>query len=125
MNLQRIARLAGRALALGFALLILANPAWPAGSAVVFHLALPLVLLPPAPVYLPLVSEAPPPAVVDLAVSRIEIIQGITMSDAYTVQVANRPALVRVFVSLSGVSTQPGVSGRLTRYVGGNAQDSL
>jgi hypothetical protein len=30
-----------------------------------------------------------------------------------------------VFVSLSGAGTQPGVRGRLTRFVGGSAQDSL
>ena len=90
-----------------------------------YELWLPLVLQPPGPIFLPIVSKGPPPAVVDLSVSRIEIIQGITMGDAYTVQVANRPALVRVFVGLTGAGTQGGVTGRLTRYVGGAPQDSL
>jgi hypothetical protein len=39
--------------------------------------------------------------------------------------VAGRPALVRVFVALTGATTQPGVTGRLTRYVSGAAQDAL
>ncbi len=47
------------------------------------------------------------------------------MSDAYTVQVAGRPALVRVFVGLTGATAQAGVTGRLTRYLGGAPQDSL
>jgi len=112
----------------GTRLLILANAAGPAaqaGASGAYRLLLPLLLVPPGPLYFPLLFKPLPPPVVDLAVSRIEIIQGVTLSDAYTVQVAGRPALVRVFVSLTGAGTQPGVSARLTRYLGGNAQDSL
>ena len=128
MRQKRIAGLLGRALGLGLAFVILAMAAWPAaqaGSPAAFQVALPIIMVPPGPYFLPIISKAPLAPVVDLSINRIEIIQGITMSDAYTVQVANRPALVRVFVNLSGAGTQPGVSGRLTRYVGGNAQDSL
>ena len=128
MRRIRGAQWVGRALGLGFALLILVSAAWPAAPAglpLVYRVSLPLMLVPPGPVYLPLISRPVPPAVVDLAISRIEIIQGITMGDAYTVQIAGRPALLRAFVSLSGAGTQPGVTGRLTRFVGGHAQDSL
>ncbi len=128
MSRRRIAGVIGRALGLGFALLILAlaaRPAAQAGSPVTFQLDLPMLLAPPGPLFLPMIFKAPPPPVVDLSVNRIEIIQGITLSNAYTVQVAGRPALVRVFVNLAGAGAQPGVSGRLTRFVGGNPQDSL
>ncbi|MEP7359174.1 MAG: M66 family metalloprotease, partial [Anaerolineales bacterium] len=83
---------------------------------------------PPAPLYLPLVARPeppPPPITVDLSVSRVEIIQGITLSDPYTVQIAHRPAMMRVFLNLSGADSQSGVYARLTRYVGGAPQDSL
>src|SRR5262249_42177067 len=73
--------------------------------------------------FLPFLAK-PRPAV-DLSVSRIEIIQGINMAAAYRVQVAKRPALVRVFVGVSGAAQISGVTGRLTRYVGSVAQDSL
>jgi len=66
-----------------------------------------------------------PLAALDLAVARVELIQGITMGDAYTVHVAGRPALLRAFLSLTGVPQFPGVMGRLTRYVGGAPQDTL
>ena len=80
----------------------------------------------PAPIYLPMVSrDWPLLPKVDLSVNRVEIIQGITMSAPYRVQVANRPAFVRVFVSLTGAGSQTGVTGRLTRYVGGVPQDAL
>jgi hypothetical protein len=77
--------------------------------------------------FLPFVSkfDPPPPITVDLSVARVEIIQGITLSDPYTVQVAHRPAMVRVFVNLSGAASQTGVYGKLTRYLGGVPQDSL
>jgi hypothetical protein len=128
MRPLRTAGLLGRALGLIFSLLFVAGGSWlsvQAGSPLTYEIALPLISLPPKPIYLPLIGKAPLPPVVDLSVSRIEIIQGITMSDAYTVQVAGRPALVRVFVGLTGAGSQGGVVGRLTRYVGGNAQDSL
>jgi hypothetical protein len=124
----RPAGLVGRALGLIIGLIFLAGGSGPvaqAGSLVSYQLLLPLILHPPQPTFLPLLARGQPPPVVDLSVSRIEIIQGITMADAYTVQVANRPALVRVFVGLTGAGTQGGVTGRLTRYVGGAAQDSL
>jgi hypothetical protein len=61
----------------------------------------------------------------DLAVSRTEIIQGITMSDNYSVHIAGKPALLRAFVTLQGKASQDGVTARLTRYVGDVAMDSL
>jgi Peptidase M66 len=124
----RLAGLLGRAVGLIIGLTFLAGGSWPvvqAGSPLSYQLLLPLLLRPPQPIFLPLLTRGLPPPVVDLSVSRIEIIQGITMAEAYTVQVANRPALVRVFVGLTGAGSQAGVTGRLTRYVGGNAQDSL
>ena len=74
--------------------------------------------------YFPRIEKAPPPDY-DLAVSRIELIQGATMSPAYRVHVANRPALLRVFASLQGVAPLPGVVARLTRYVNGAPFDVL
>jgi hypothetical protein len=61
----------------------------------------------------------------DLAVSRVEVIQGTTMSPPFRVHIANRPTLVRAFVSLGNAAVAQGVRGRLTRYVNGTAQDSL
>ncbi len=58
----------------------------------------------------------------DLAVSRVEVIQGITMNDRYQVHVANRPAMLRVFVSLSQAASQANVTARLTRYLDGLPQ---
>ncbi len=120
--------LLSRALVLALGLALVASP-WPAaqaGSLLTLHIALlPVVITPPRPTFLPMIGKGPPPPVVDLSVSRIEIIQGITMGNAYTVQVAGRPALVRVFVGLTGAGSQGGVRGRLTRFVGANAQDSL
>lgn len=81
-------------------------------------LAAPDALVPMA--YLPMVTNKPP----DLYVSRVEVVQGITMSDAYTVHIANRPTVVRVFVGLSGPDSVNNVTARLTRYVGGVAQAS-
>jgi hypothetical protein len=77
------------------------------------------------PLFFPFVVRDWPPAAVDLAVGRIEVIQGITMGDSYTVHVAGRPALLRAFVGLNGVASQPSVTGRLTRYAGGAPQDSI
>ncbi len=78
-------------------------------------------------VYMPSILRVIPPPL-DLGVSRVEVIQGTTMSDAYTVHVANRPAFVRAFVTLTttdGSTSRSGVRARLTRYVGGVAQDAL
>lgn len=61
----------------------------------------------------------------DLSIGRVELIQGITMSDSYTVHIANRPALLRVWVSTGTYALQPGVTVRLTRYTGGVVRDSL
>ena len=73
-------------------------------------------------VFLPLLSRTP---VLDLRVNRVEIIQGSTMSEEYTIQIANRPALVRVFIELTGATARLDVTARLTRYVAGAAKDSL
>jgi hypothetical protein len=80
--------------------------------------AAPDALVPVA--YLPMVMNKPP----DLYVSRVEVVQGITMSDAYTVHIANRPTIVRVFAGLAGPDSVSNVTARLTRYVGGVAQAS-
>jgi hypothetical protein len=72
--------------------------------------------------YLPTVQRS---AHVDLRVTRVEVIQGITMDDARTAHVANRPATLRAFLGLTGEASLGSVRGRLTRYVGGTAQDSL
>jgi hypothetical protein len=128
MRRPQPARLLGRALGLIFCLLFMAGGSWlsvQAGSTQNFQITLPLISLGLRPIYLPLIRKPLPPPVMDLSVSHIEIIQGITMGDAYTVQVADRPALVRVFVRLTGAADQPGVTGRLTRYDGSTAQDSL
>lgn len=91
-----------------------AAPGGPAGTA------------PPHVVRLPVLAHDWPPPVVDISVSRIEMIQGITMGDSYTVHVANRPAVLRVFLSLTGQSELANVFGRLTRHtVGGVPQDAL
>ena len=73
--------------------------------------------------YLPLIYNRHP--VGDVSVNRVEVVQGITMSDSYTVHVAHRPALLRVFVNLSGPDHLEGVSARLTRYVGGAPLDTM
>ena len=128
IRLRRRAGPFSRALGVIIGLTFLVGGSWPvaqAGSLASYHLLLPLLLHPPQPTFLPLLAHNQPPPVVDLSISRIEIIQGITMADAYTVQVANRPVLVRVFVGLTGAGSQGGVTGRLTRYLGGSAQDSL
>src|SRR4029079_17062345 len=102
-----------------------------ANPVAVYQTRLPVVLKnwpkPPGPLYLPFVTrpQPPPPVTADLSVSRVEIIQGITLSDAYTVHVANRPAMVRVFLNLSGAASQTGVFGKLTRYLGGAPQDMV
>jgi hypothetical protein len=96
-----------------------------AGSALSYRAHLPEGIDPQEPIYLPIVLQQWPPAPVDLSIGRIEVIQGITMGDSYTVQIADRPALLRAFINLAGTAEQAGVAARLTRYVGGAAQDSL
>ena len=128
MRPYRWAGLVGLAIVITLGVLFLAaaaGPAVQAGSPVSYQLRLPLVLQPPRPIFLPAIFKSPPSPAVDLSVGRIEVIQGVAMSGNYTVQVAGRPALMRVFVGLAGASVQAGVVGRLTRYVGGAAQDSL
>ncbi len=73
--------------------------------------------------YLPLFSRG---AAHDLSVQRVEVVQGVTLGDSYTFHVAGRPALVRVFVILTGNGASvSGVSARLRRYVGGVQQAQL
>jgi hypothetical protein len=72
--------------------------------------------------FLPLVTLGPRS---DLAINRVEVIQGITMGDSYTVQVAGRPALLRVFISLTGSSSLNGISARVRRLVGGVEQNQM
>jgi hypothetical protein len=73
-------------------------------------------------VFLPVFTRSPSQ---DVSVSRVEVIQGVTLADNRTVHIAGRPALVRVFVALSGGSSLPGVGARLRRFVGAVEQDSL
>jgi hypothetical protein len=100
----------------------LASAAPPAGAAAVNPLAPVVPLTGTETVYLPVIFRDYP---VDLAVSRVEVIQGITMDDSRTVHIAGRLTMVRVFVNVTGVASVGGVSGRLTRYLGGMPQDSL
>lgn len=72
--------------------------------------------------YLPFVSRS---LTFDVAVTRVELVQGITMGDSYTFHVANRPALLRVFVSLTGGSSLGDISARLRRYVGSVEQNQM
>jgi hypothetical protein len=65
------------------------------------------------------------PGLVDLAVSRVEILQAITMSDPNAVYIAGKPALLRAYISLEGADWQVHLTGRLTRYVNGIAQATL
>jgi len=71
---------------------------------------------------------AGPAGQVNLAVSSVKILQGITMDDARAVYIAGRKTLVRVFVGFSssnGSTSVGNVTGRLTRFVSGIEQDSL
>ncbi len=61
-----------------------------------------------------------PSATVDLTVSRVELIQGATMSDSYEVHIAGRSATLRVFVGLTGASSQTNVNAQLTAYRNGS-----
>ena len=73
-------------------------------------------------VYLPLLSGG---VTDDLAVTNVQLIQGVTLADSYMVHVAARPALLRVFVSLTGAESLAGVTARLRHYVSGQAQAEL
>src|SRR5688572_7969448 len=72
--------------------------------------------------YLPLVKKSP---IYDLAISRVEVIQGVTLGDSSTTHIAGRPALLRVFVSLSGGTSLAGVTARVRRFAGGVQQGTL
>lgn len=60
--------------------------------------------------YLPLTIK---PATVDLTISDVKIVQGITLSEPYAVKVAGRPTTVRVFVETGTAQHVDGVNGRL------------
>jgi hypothetical protein len=64
-------------------------------------------------VYLPIIM-APP----DVRITRVEVVQGITMNDTYRVHIADRAATVRVFTALSSTLPSQAVSARLTCYQG-------
>lgn len=53
---------------------------------------------------------------IDLYISDVKVIQGTTMSEDYQVFIANRDALMRVFVGLEGGSKVKGVTGKLCGY---------
>jgi hypothetical protein len=61
---------------------------------------------------------------VDLGVNRVVILQSITMP-APQIYIANKPTLLRAFVSVEGAASQTGVTGRLTRYVNAVPLDTL
>jgi hypothetical protein len=62
--------------------------------------------------FLPLVYRGD----IDLFVSDAKVIQGTTMSQDYQVFIANRDAVMRVFVGLEGGSKVKGVTGKLCGY---------
>lgn len=62
---------------------------------------------------------------IDLGISQVKVIQGISMAPSREVRIAQRPTVVRVFCSLTGASSQAGVTANLTRYVGGLPQDTI
>jgi hypothetical protein len=79
----------------------------------------------PSILYLPLISKPQPN---DLSISRVEVIQGITMSSAYRVHIANRPGILRVFPALTsadGTASAPNISARLTCYQSGITQTQV
>ena len=65
--------------------------------------------------YLPFVARAP---YLDLAVTSTEVIQGSTLSSSYALYIADRPATVRAYVSVTGASTASNVTGRMHGYYG-------
>lgn len=82
----------------------------------------------PTPTITPTPTASPTnsgPVVGDLAISRVEIIQGTTLSSTYRVHVANRAATFRVFVVLGGGLTSAAVSGRLTCFQSGSPTTAL
>jgi hypothetical protein len=62
---------------------------------------------------------------IDLGVNRIEILQSLTVKDANEVLISGKPTVLRAYVSLHGAASLEGVSGKLTRYINGAAQDTL
>lgn len=66
-------------------------------------------------IYLPVITRPLP--TIDVSIARVELIQGITMSNAYRVNIANRAATLRVFpgfASTNGSTSVGNVSARLT-----------
>lgn len=78
-----------------------------------------------ATIYLPAIRRdfLPP---IDLGISRVEVIQGTTMSNAYEVHIANRAATLRVFASFASIdgSTSVGNISALLTCNPGNVQVS-
>lgn len=66
--------------------------------------------------YLPIVLKP----VEGLAVSQVKIIQGTSASHTYTILIAGRATMVRVFVDTTGGSSRSGVTGRLCVFDGAN-----
>lgn len=62
--------------------------------------------------YLPLIRKH----TIDLTIDQVKVIQGVTLSEGYQVYVANRPAIVRVFVGSKDGLKVEGVDGRLCGY---------
>src|SRR5687767_6252170 len=102
---------AGLLLAVSLVGPVRAAPAAPASPAElqigVEQISTPAAISPRA--YLPLIHKG---GTYDVAVARVEVIQGITQGDSYTYHVAGRPALLRVFVSIAGGSSLSGVTAR-------------
>ncbi len=68
--------------------------------------------------YLPFIAKAETAPTVDLSITKVEVIQGSTLSSTYSVYIANRATTVRAYVSVSGATSVSGVYGRLYCYYG-------
>lgn len=68
--------------------------------------------VPARSIYLPIVRKN----TIDLTIDKVKVIQGETLSDGYQVYIANRPAIVRVFVGSKNGLTVEGVVGRLCGF---------
>lgn len=115
--------MAGLLLAVVLAASPRALPAAPAGQAEAHSVSLsPALPVATSKLFVPFFTYG---ATYDVAISRVELIQGVTMSDAFTVHIAGRPGLLRVFVTLGGGSSVGGISARVRRFVGGVEQNQL
>jgi hypothetical protein len=96
---------------------VLAAPAEALSSAVPAQAAWPHspAALSVARVFLPAITRNVV-AAGDVAITGVEVVQGVDMDDRYTVYVAGRPAWLRVALAVSGDGPWDGLSARLTLY---------